>query len=65
MKLAQKIKKILKTKSHLIPSKLKKDNSPEKRRPDMKKVLVMRRLIITLTEGFKKQYYWYKEYYTK
>ena len=30
MKLAQKIKKILKTKSHLIPSKLKKDNSPEK-----------------------------------
>ena len=37
MNLAQKIKKILKTKNKLMHSNLKKDNSPEKRKPDMKR----------------------------
>ncbi len=65
MKLAQKIKKILKTKSHLIPSKLKKDNSPEKRRPDMKRSVSYAKVNHNFDRGLQETVLWYKEYYTK
>lgn len=65
MQLAQKIKKILNSKNKLISSNLQKDNSPEKRRPDMKRSLVYTKLKHDFEKRLKETVLWYKRYYTK
>jgi len=65
MKLTQKIKKILNSKKQLISSNLQKDNSPEKRRPDMKRSLSYAKLKHNFEKGLKETVLWYKGYYTK
>ncbi len=65
MNLAQKIKKIINSKKILISSKFKKDNSPEKRRPDMKKSLIFTKQQHNFEKGLKETVLWYKRYYTK
>ena len=65
MNLAQKIKKILKTKNKLMHSNLKKDNSPEKRKPDMKRSIGFTKRNHNFEEGLKETVMWYKRYYTK
>ena len=63
MNLAKKIKKILKSENKLLDSKLLKDNSPVKRRPDMKKSLKFTKLKHNFDEGLIKTVMWYKRYY--
>jgi nucleoside-diphosphate-sugar epimerase len=63
MNLAKKIKKILKSENKFSYSKLLKDNSPAKRRPDMKKSLSYIKLKHNFDEGLTKTVMWYKEYY--
>ncbi len=65
MKLAKKIKKILKSNKQLISSNLRKDNSPEKRRPDMKKSLGYSKLIHDFDQKLKETVLWYKKYYKR
>lgn len=65
LNLAQKIKKILKTKNKLMPSNLKKDDSPEKRKPDMKRSLSYAKLNHNFDKGLKETVMWYKGFYTK
>ncbi len=65
MKLAQKIKKILKSNKQLISSNHKKDNSPEKRRPDMKKSMSYAKSTHHFDQKLKETVLWYKRYYTK
>ena len=65
MQLAQKIKKILNSKNQLISSNSQKDNSPEKRRPDMKRSLSYTRQKHDFEKGLKETVLWYKGYYTK
>ena len=65
MNLAKKIKKILKSKNKLSFSKLNRENSPVKRRPDMKKSLSYTKLNHNFDEGLNKTVMWYKRYYTK
>ena len=63
--LAQKIKKILNSKKKLISSNIKKFNSPEKRKPDMKRSLRYSKIKHNFEKGLKETVMWYKEYYTK
>ena len=63
--LAQKIKKILNSKKKLISSNDKKFNSPEKRKPDMKRSLRYSKIKHNFEKGLKETVMWYKEYYTK
>ena len=63
--LAKKIKKILNSKKKLISSNIKKFNSPEKRKPDMKRSLRYSKIKHNFEKGLKETVMWYKEYYTK
>ncbi len=63
MKLAQKINKILKLKKTLISSSLQKDNSPEKRRPDMSKSLRYAKSKHNFEKGLNETVLWYKKYF--
>ena len=65
MELAKKIKKILNSKNQLIASNLQKDNSPEKRRPDMKRSLGYSKINHNFEKGLKETVLWYKNFYTK
>ena len=65
MELAKKIKKILNSKNQLIASNLQKDNSPEKRRPDMKRSLGYSKINHNFEKGLKDTVLWYKEHYRK
>ena len=65
MELAEKIKKILNSKKKLIPSNLQKYNSPEKRRPNMKRSLNYSRINHNFEKGLKDTVLWYKEHYRK
>ena len=65
MQLAQKIKKILNSKSQLIALNLKKNNSPEKRRPDMKRSISYTKTKHNFEKGLKETVLWYKGYYAK
>jgi UDP-glucose 4-epimerase len=65
MRLAQRIKKILNSKKELIFSNTQKNNSPEKRRPDMKKSLSYTKLKHNFEKGLKETVLSYKGYYTK
>ena len=64
MQLSQKIKKILNSKNQLISSVSQKNNSPEKRKPDMKRSLAHTRLQHDFEKGLKETVLWYKEYFT-
>ncbi len=64
MKLAQKINKITKSRKKLISSNLKKDNSPERRRPNMKRSLTYINQKHNFEKGLKETVLWYKGYYT-
>ena len=46
-------------------SNLKKDNSPEKRKPDMKRSIGFTKRNHNFEEGLKETVMWYKRYYTK
>ena len=63
--LAQKIKKILNSKKKLIPSNIQKFNSPEKRKPDMKRSLRYSKIKHNFEKGLKETVMWYKGYYIK
>ena len=63
--LAKKIKKILNSKKKLISSNLQKYNSPEKRRPNMKRSLNYSRINHNFEKGLKDTVLWYKEHYRK
>ena len=65
MQLSKKIKEILNSKIQLISSISKKHNSPEKRRPDMRRSLKYTRLKHNFEKGLKETVLWYKGYYTK
>ncbi len=65
MQLAQKIKKILNSKNKLISSNIQKDNSPEKRRPDMKRSISYTKTKHNFEKKLKETVLWYKNYYTK
>jgi UDP-glucose 4-epimerase len=65
MELAKKIKKILNSKNQLIFSNIQKDNSPEKRRPNMRRSLDYSRINHNFEKGLKETVLWYKEHYTK
>ena len=65
MELAKKIKKILNSKNQLIFSNIQKDNSPEKRRPNMRRSLDYSRMNHNFEKGLKETVLWYKEHYTK
>ena len=65
MNLAQQINKILGLKTKLIPSKIKKDGSPEKRRPNMKRGLAFTNHKHNFKKGLKETVLWYKKYYIK
>ena len=65
MQLSQKIKKILNSKNQLISSTSQKDNSPERRRPDMSKSLHYTRQKHNFEKKLKEAVLWYKNYYTK
>ncbi len=65
MQLAKKIKRILNSKNKLISSNLEKDNSPEKRRPDMKRSLSYTKLKHNFEKRLKETVLWYKRHYTK
>ena len=65
MELAQKIKKIINSKNQLVSSKLKKDSSPEKRRPNMKRSLEYSKINHNFENALKETVLWYKEYFKK
>ncbi len=65
MSLAQKIKKILNSKKLLKSSNLRKDYSPEKRRPDMKRAIKYSKTKHNFEKALKETVLWYKNYYTK
>ena len=65
MQLAQKIKKIVKSKKKLVISNYRKDDSPEKRRPDMSRSLGYTKLKHNFEKGLKETVLWYKRYYTE
>ena len=60
MQLAQKIKKILNSKNKLISSNIQKDNSPEKRRPDMKRSISYTKTKHNFEKRLKETVLWYK-----
>ena len=61
IELAKKIKKILNSEKLLISSKIKKYNSPEKRKPDMKRSLRFVRSKHNFDRGLKETVLWYKK----
>lgn len=63
IELAKNIKKILNSKKQLISSNVKKYNSPEKRKPDMKRSLRFTRLKHNFEKGLKETVLWYKRNY--
>lgn len=63
--LARKINKIIGSKKKLITSNVKKDSSPEKRRPNMKRSLIYTKQNHNFEKGLKETILWYKKYYTK
>ncbi|MDA8559961.1 NAD-dependent epimerase/dehydratase family protein [Candidatus Pelagibacter bacterium] len=65
MELALKIKKILNSKTQLVSSKLQKDSSPEKRRPNMKRTIDYSSISHNFENGLKETVLWYKKYYEK
>jgi len=65
MQLAQKIKKIVNSKNKLVSSSPRKDNSPEKRRPNMRRSLSYIKYKHNFEKGLKETVLWYKRYYTK
>lgn len=65
MQLSKKIKEILNSKNQLISSISKKHNSPEKRRPDMRRSIGYTRLKHNFEKGLKETVLWYKGYYKK
>jgi UDP-glucose 4-epimerase len=65
IELAQKMKKILNSKKKLLSSNVQKDNSPEKRKPDMKKSLSYTKSKHNFEKGLKETVLWYKRYHTK
>ena len=65
IQLSQKIQKILNLKNQLISSTSQKDNSPERRRPDMSKSLHYTRQKHNFEKKLKEAVLWYKNYYTK
>ena len=65
MQLAQKINQILNSKKKLITSNLQKVNSPEKRRPDMKKSLIYIKSKHNFEKGLIETVLWYKKHYLK
>lgn len=65
MELSLKIKKILNSKTQLVPSSLQKDSSPEKRRPNMKRSLDYSSISHNFENGLKETVLWYKKYYGK
>ncbi len=65
MQLAQRINQILNSKKKLIASNLKKVNSPEKRRPHMKKSLTYTKSKHNFEKGLIETVLWYKKYYLK
>jgi len=65
MQLAQKIKKIVNSKKKLVISNYRKDDSPEKRRPDMSRSLGYTKLKHNFEKGLKETVLWYKRYYTE
>ena len=65
MQLSQKIKKILNSKNQFISSVSQKHDSPEKRRPDMKRSLGHAMLKHDFEKALKETVLWYKAYYAK
>ncbi len=65
MQLAQRINQILNSKKKLIASNLKKVNSPEKRRPHMKKSLIYTKSKHNFEKGLIETVLWYKKHYLK
>ena len=65
IELAQKIKKILNSKSQLISSNLLRDSSPEKRRPNMKRSIDYSVINHNFENSLKETVLWYKSYYKK
>lgn len=65
LRLAQKIKRILKSNKKLKSSNYQKDNSPEKRRPDMKSSVRYVNIEHNFEKRLKETVLWYKKYYTK
>lgn len=63
MQLANKISRILNSKKKLLLSKILKDDSPKKRRPDMTKSLKFAKIKHNFEQGLKKTVIWYKEYF--
>lgn len=61
--LAKKIKKIIKCKTNLKASKTNKDNSPSKRKPDMKKSIKHIKSKHNFEKGLKNTVLWYKNYF--
>ena len=49
----------------MIPSNIQKFNSPEKRKPDMKRSLRYSKIKHNFEKGLKETVMWYKGYYTK
>ena len=65
MHLAKKINQILNSKKKLVASNLQKVNSPEKRRPDMKKSLVYTKSKHDFEKGLIETVLWYKKHYLR
>ena len=63
LNLAKKIKKILKSKKNLIISDLIESNSPEKRKPNMKRSIKYSKVNHNFDDGLKKTVLWYKNYF--
>ena len=63
MNLAKKIKKVLGSNKKLISSNIQKDDSPEKRRPNMNRGLKYAKLKHNFEKGLKETVLWYKGYY--
>ena len=63
--LAKKITKILKLNKKLIPSISKENNSPEKRKPDMRRSIFYSKIKHNFQKTLEETVLWYKDYYTK
>ncbi|WP_435116851.1 NAD-dependent epimerase/dehydratase family protein [Candidatus Pelagibacter bacterium nBUS_49] len=65
IELAKLIKRILNSSAKLIVSNLQKDNSPEKRRPNMKKSLKYIKFKHSFEKSLRETVLWYRDYYSK
>ena len=61
--LAKKIKKILKSRKNLTTSNLIESNSPEKRKPNMKRSIKYSKVSHNFDDGLRETVLWYKNYY--